>query len=88
MAFHDSFEHSLQPSGVILGGHDHNRSEMMLVAPWRQHLTFSFGSINSRDLYDMRPNIDCSSTCGGRRQRRPRLQKWLPDAQLLASGLL
>ena len=43
MAFHDSVEHSLQSSRVILSSHHDNGSELMLVAPWRKHLTFTFG---------------------------------------------
>ena len=27
---------------------------MLLVAPWRKHLTFTFGSIDSGDLHDIR----------------------------------
>jgi hypothetical protein len=49
MAFHDSVEHSPQSSRVILGGHQHNGSELMLVAPSRKYLTFTFGSIDSGD---------------------------------------
>ena len=33
MAFHDSVEHSLQSSRMILSGHDHNGSELMVVTP-------------------------------------------------------
>ena len=54
MAFHDSIEHSPQSSRVILSGHRHDGSEMLLVAPWRKHLTFTFGSIDSGDLHDIR----------------------------------
>jgi hypothetical protein len=53
MALHDSVEHSPQSSRVILTGHHHNASEMMLVAPKRKHLTLSFRSIESRDLHDI-----------------------------------
>jgi hypothetical protein len=54
MAFHDSVEHSPQSSRVILGGHQHNGSELMLVAPSRKYLTFTFGSIDPGDLHDIR----------------------------------
>jgi hypothetical protein len=55
MAFHDSIEHSAQSSRVVLSGHEHNGSELMLVAPWRKHLTFTFGSnVSSGDLHDIR----------------------------------
>jgi hypothetical protein len=55
MAFHYSIEHSPQSSRVVLSGHQHNGSELMLVAPWRKHLTFTFGSsVGSGDLHDIR----------------------------------
>jgi hypothetical protein len=55
MAFHHSIEHSPHSSRVILRGHEHNGSEPMLVAPWRKHLTFTFGSnVGSGDLDDIR----------------------------------
>jgi hypothetical protein len=43
-AFHDSIEHSPQSSRVVPSGHEHYGSELMLVAPWRKHLAFTFGS--------------------------------------------
>jgi hypothetical protein len=55
MAFHDSIEHSPHSSRVIPSGHEHNGSELMLVAPWRKNLAFTFGSnIGSGDLHDIR----------------------------------
>ena len=54
MAFHDSVEHPPQSSRVILIGDEHNGSELMLVAPWWKHLTFTFRSIDSGDLHDIR----------------------------------
>src|SRR3984893_17881013 len=54
MAFHHSVEHSPQSSRMILTDHDHNGLELMIVAPWRKHPTFIFGSIDSRDLLDIR----------------------------------
>src|SRR5208282_1920468 len=54
VAFHDSVEHSPRSSRVILSGHHHNRSEIMLIAPSRKHSTFIFGSIDSGDLHDIR----------------------------------
>src|SRR5208282_1129383 len=54
IAFHDSVEHSPQSSRVILSGHHHNGSEMLLVAPSRKHPTFTFGSIDSGDSHDIR----------------------------------
>ena len=54
MAFHVSVEHSPQSSRVILSGHHYNGSEMLLVAPLRKHLTFTFGSIDFGDLRNIR----------------------------------
>jgi hypothetical protein len=55
MAFHDSIEHSPRSSRVVPSGNEHNGSELMLVAPWRKHLTFTFGSnFGSGDLNDIR----------------------------------
>src|SRR6516165_5168349 len=55
MAFHDSVEHSPQSSRVVPSGHEHNGLEPMLVAPWRKHLGFTFGSnVGSGDLHDIR----------------------------------
>jgi hypothetical protein len=55
MALHGSIKHSPQLSRVVSSGHQHNGSELMLVAPWRKHLTYTFGSnVGSRDLHDIR----------------------------------
>jgi hypothetical protein len=55
MAFHDSIQHSPQSSRVVPSGYEHNRSELMLVAPWRKHLAFTSGSsVGSGDLHDIR----------------------------------
>ena len=55
MAFHDSIEHSPHSSRVVPSGHEHNGSELMLVAPLRKHLIFTFGSnVGSGDLDDIR----------------------------------
>jgi hypothetical protein len=55
MAFHDSIEHLPRSSRVVPSGNEHNGSELMLVAPWRKHLTFTFGSnFGSGDLNDIR----------------------------------
>jgi len=55
MTFHDSIEHSPQSSRVVPSGHEHNGSELMLVTPWRKHLTFTFGSdVGPGDLHDIR----------------------------------
>ena len=55
MPFHDSIERSPQSSRVVPSGHEHNGSELMLVAPWRKHLTYTFGpNVGSRDLHDVR----------------------------------
>src|SRR5713101_5546859 len=55
MAFHDSIEHSPRSSRVVTSGHEHNGSQLMLVAPWRKHLAFTFGSnVGSGDLHDIR----------------------------------
>src|SRR5260370_32897500 len=55
MAVHSAMKHSPQSSRVVPGGHEHNRSELMLVAPWRTHLAFTFGSsLGSGDLHDIR----------------------------------
>jgi hypothetical protein len=54
MAFHYSIEHSPQSPRVVPSGYQHNGSELMLVAPWRKHLTFTFGSsVGSGDLHDI-----------------------------------
>src|SRR6516164_2780567 len=68
MAFHDSVEQSPQSSRVVPRGHEHNGLEPMLVAPWRKHLGFTFGSnVGSGDLHDIRDakppqlaNLSCS----------------------------
>jgi hypothetical protein len=44
MLFHGSVEHALQSSRVILRGHHHNGSKMVLVTPLRKRLVFIFGS--------------------------------------------
>src|SRR5262249_30228309 len=69
MAFHDSIEHSPPSSRVVPSGHEHDGSELMLVAPWRKHLAFAFGSsFGSGDLHDIRhakppqlANLSCAS---------------------------
>jgi len=39
---------------VVPGGHEHNGSELTLVAPRRKHLSFTFGSnFGSGDLHDI-----------------------------------
>ena len=55
MALHDPIEHSPQSSRVVPSSHEHNGSELMLVAPWRKHLTVSSSSnVGSGDLHDIR----------------------------------
>ena len=55
MAVHSAIEYSPHPSRVVLNCHEHNGSELMLVAPWRKHLTYTFGpNVGSRDLHDVR----------------------------------
>ncbi len=55
MAFHDSIEHSTHSSRVVPSSHEHNGSELMLVAPWWKNLAFTFGSnVGSGDLHDIR----------------------------------
>lgn len=55
MAFHDSIEHSPHSSRVVPSGNEHNGSELMLVAPWRKNLAFTFGpNVDSGDLHDIR----------------------------------
>ena len=54
MPFHCSIEPSPQSSRVVPCGHEHNGSELILVAPLRKHLTFTFGSnLGSADLDDI-----------------------------------
>src|SRR5258706_16280981 len=54
MAFHGSIEHSPHSSRVVPSRYEHNRSELMLVAPWRKHLAFTFGSsLGSGDFHDI-----------------------------------
>ncbi len=50
MAFHRAVEHSSQSSRVILGSHEHDGPEMMLVAPRWKHPTFIVTSIDSGDF--------------------------------------
>src|SRR5260370_42643537 len=55
MAFHDAVEHAPLASRVVPRGHKHNRSKLMLIAPCRQYLPFTFGSnVGSGDLHDVR----------------------------------
>jgi hypothetical protein len=55
MAFHDSIEHSPHSSRVVPSGHEHNRSELVPITPWGEHLAFTFGSsVGSGDLHDIR----------------------------------
>jgi hypothetical protein len=55
MAFHYSIKHSPHSSRVVPCSHEHNGSQLMLVAPSRKHPTFTFGStFSSGDLYDIR----------------------------------
>src|SRR5258708_19829005 len=55
MAFHGSIEYSPRSSRVVPSGHEHNGSELMLLAPWRKHLAFTFGSsLGSGDFHDIR----------------------------------
>src|ERR1700738_5185259 len=55
MVFHNSIEHSPQSSRVVASCHKHDGSELMLVAPRRKHLAFTFGSdLGSGDLHDIR----------------------------------
>src|SRR6516164_7182322 len=69
MAFHDTIEHSPPSSRVVPSGHEHDGSELMLVAPWRKHLAFAFGSsLGAGDLHDIRhakppqlANLSCAS---------------------------
>jgi hypothetical protein len=54
MAFHGSVEHSPHSSRVIPIGHEHNGLELMLVAPLRKRLTFTFGpSLDCGDSHDI-----------------------------------
>jgi hypothetical protein len=75
MAFHHSIEHSPQSSRVVSSGHEHIRSELMLVAPWRKYLAFTFGSnVDSRDLNDIcyaKPPQLANLASGGVPVRKP-----------------
>src|SRR5262245_2254367 len=54
MAVHESIEHSPQSSRVVPGGHEHNGTKLMLVAPCCKHLAFTFGSgVGCGDLNDI-----------------------------------
>jgi hypothetical protein len=54
MAFHDTVDHSPHAARVVPSGHEHNRSELMLIAPWRKYLAFTFSSsFGSGDLHDI-----------------------------------
>jgi hypothetical protein len=55
MVLHDSIQHSQRLPRVVLSCHKHDGSKLMLVAPWRKHLSFTFGSdLGSGDLHDIR----------------------------------
>src|SRR6266481_8868808 len=55
MTFHDPIEHSPHSSRVVSSRHEHNGSELMLVAPWRKYLAFTLGSnVGSGDFHDIR----------------------------------
>src|SRR6266853_404439 len=55
MALHDPIEHSPHSSRVVSSRHEHNGSELMLVAPRWQHLALAFGSsVGSGDLHNIR----------------------------------
>ncbi len=68
MTFHDPIEHSPHSSRVVSSRHEHNGSELVLVAPWRKHLAFTLGSnVGSGDFHDIRhaepyqlPNLPCA----------------------------
>ena len=54
MAFHGSIEYSPSSSRVVPSGHEHNGSELMLLAPWRKHLAFTSGSsVGPEDVNDV-----------------------------------
>ena len=54
MAFHESIEYSPQSSRVVTGGHEHNGTKLMLVAPCCKRLAFTFGSgVGCGDLNDI-----------------------------------
>ena len=54
-ASHDAVEHSPQSSRVVPRGHEYNGSELILIAPWWKHLSFTFGSsVGSGDFYNIR----------------------------------
>jgi hypothetical protein len=55
MTFHDSIEQAAHSSGAIPGDYEHNGSEIVLVAPWRKNLTFTFGArLGSGNLHAIR----------------------------------
>jgi hypothetical protein len=55
MTLHDSIEHAAYSSGVIPSDYEHNGSELVLVAPRRKNLTFTFGArLRSGNLHDIR----------------------------------
>ena len=54
-ASHDAVEHSPQSSRVVPRGHEHNGSELILIAPWWKHLSLTFGSsVGSGDFHNIR----------------------------------
>jgi hypothetical protein len=67
MAFHNSIEYSAYSSGVVPSDHEHNGLELVLIAPSRKNLTFTFCStFGSVDLHDVchakppqLPNLPC-----------------------------
>jgi hypothetical protein len=60
MAFHDPIEQSAYSSGVMSSDHEHDGSELVLVAPWWKNLSFAFrtgvGSGNSHDVRYAKPS--------------------------------
>src|ERR1700733_1398931 len=73
MTFHDPVEPPTRSLGVILGSHHHHRSDMLIVAPLREHLTLISGSIDFGDVLDIRyaerrqvANLPCPSVLVGK----------------------
>src|ERR1700733_815030 len=73
MTFHNPVEHPTRSLGVIRGGHHHHRSDMLIVAPLREHLTLISRSVDFGDVHDIRyaerrqfANLPCPSILVGK----------------------
>ena len=76
MAFHNSIEHEPHSPRVIPGGHEHNGSDLMLIAPRWKHLAFTFRSSLSCRGFPRHPSHQATSV--GEFAVRPHPRKGFP----------